>query len=968
MHLLHSALWSQMVPSEKYTSKNGLISDRITAISQDEKGFMWFGSFFGICRYDGIKFEKIALPYKQQNKFVNCLLPAGNKMYAGFLFGGGLAEYDNGKVNSYFIKTRDSISGNEFISMADNLDGGILLGTSLNDIYLFKEGKFQKIIHIPISQANIKVLLKDNHKNIWAGTEHGLFIIPYPYQKSYCYFSTDYIFSMIIDPEQRIWLRTTDGHTTTSYICNGWDVNGLKNIRQLEKSSSSMMVTFKGKIINGLWGIDYKKGLVKINENGISSHYQATLDYTSDLNVLFADRENNLWIANEPGIIKISNLDIKVFPFEEIAAGGGDIIVLNDTVGWATNSKAVYQIHGDRVNKHNLPLLQSDYFGLLFLDHSENLWIGMWNKGVWRTRWSDGKIVEKEFIEEFNHIPIKANEAIADSRGNTWIIGGNGIFHVRGNKIIDHYQPPGDADSMTFVNCFSIDEANQVLWLGDNALGIVKLKYTFGSGNECKYSIAGRIGTKEGLPDTYIRSIYYDKRKNLWVGTRFGGIYRIRETRKGYSIQWCNKQAELSCTRVTDIQPEDTSAVWFATCNGIYKYSYSKDQWQHYNTSNGLLNSEIFRIAIDDDKGFVWASSSQGITKFRTNAASKSEVPLVSITAVNVLGRPDSSALSANNKKYSSDENSIGFSFAGASFIDEKKIRYKYTLEGYDAGWSEPVFTNTVNYASLPPGNYVFKVLAANAEGQWSSEPATFSFVIIRPFYKSPVLAFLLITAGIFIIYVIRIQRLKQRYKIERIRLNIARDLHDDIGSTLGSINLLSKTATRKINNQTNTEEITPIFQKIGESAENTLEAMDDIVWSINPNKDTIYDLVIRMREFAIPLFEAKNIDFSFELEGNKELAVPMNLRRNIFLIYKESIHNILKHSDATNVCVSLYTGHHHFKMSIADNGKGFDATEATSRRNGLKNMQGRAEMAGGIIQFKTSDIGTHVLFEAPIR
>ena len=131
-----------------------------------------------------------------------------------------------------------------------------------------------------------------------------------------------------------------------------------------------------------------------------------------------------------------------------------------------------------------------------------------------------------------------------------------------------------------------------------------------------------------------------------------------------------------------------------------------------------------------------------------------------------------------------------------------------------------------MNYASLPPGNYVFKVLAANAEGQWSSEPATFSFVIIRPFYKSPVLAFLLITAGIFIIYVIRIQRLKQRYKIERIRLNIARDLHDDIGSTLGSINLLSKTATRKINNQTNTEEITPIFQKIGESAENTLEAM----------------------------------------------------------------------------------------------------------------------------------------------
>jgi len=115
IHLLMLA--AQTFPYEKYTSKNGLISDRITAIAQDESGFIWFGSFFGICRYDGRKFEKMELPAQQRNKYVNYLLAANGKMYAGFLFGGGLAEYDHGEVNAYFIAGKDSATANEFTCM-----------------------------------------------------------------------------------------------------------------------------------------------------------------------------------------------------------------------------------------------------------------------------------------------------------------------------------------------------------------------------------------------------------------------------------------------------------------------------------------------------------------------------------------------------------------------------------------------------------------------------------------------------------------------------------------------------------------------------------------------------------------------------------------------------------------------------------------------------------------------------------
>jgi signal transduction histidine kinase len=187
------------------------------------------------------------------------------------------------------------------------------------------------------------------------------------------------------------------------------------------------------------------------------------------------------------------------------------------------------------------------------------------------------------------------------------------------------------------------------------------------------------------------------------------------------------------------------------------------------------------------------------------------------------------------------------------------------------------------------------------------------------------------------------------------------------VGATLGSINILSKTATRKLEKQPEPAEIHSIFQKIGSSAENTLEAMDDIVWSINPDKDKLQDLVIRMREYAIPLLEAKNIEFNFKTEGDLSQTISMNLRRNLFLIFKESIHNILKHSDASYISIFLGIKNQAIHFNIADNGKGFDPKSSTSR-NGVKNMQQRAQAIGAVLKIRSSENGTEINFDSPVR
>ena len=961
-------LLAQIVPFERYTSKNGLVADRITTISQDAQGFMWFGSYFGISRYNGIAFERVALPPSQQNKYVVFLQPAGRKMYAGFLFNGGLFEYDNGRIRSYFIRGEDSASANEFVCMTDEGDGRILVCNSSNKIFRFENGKFSFVFELPNRPLIFpKTILKDSYNNIWVGTEKGLFIISDSCRKMTQLFPNMEVFSIVRKYDGRIWLSRSDGINSITSSYAGW--NGQIVDERIEFADHNLRaVALRSTNPRAIWGVDGARGLFMYNHQRGKTFYDIPLDLHTDISSLFIDRENNIWIANEPGVFKISNFNSKFYPFSEMAAGGGQLHWQNDSVLWASNAKGLYYISADKITKVAFQKPLPDYFTLLLVDNDDNLWLGSWNQGLWKAKYHPGVPMTFEEFSSFGNKKVKPHAMTEDKEKNIWVTGINGVFRIRNGTIRDSYQPLNAAGGASFIVSIVIDEDRRTMWLGDNASGVIEVQYVPRENKPYDYKVVKYIGLKEGMNDTYVRSLYLDHFKNLWVGTRFGGIYRVQQNDRGYTVKNFNAAAGISCTRIADINEEDTVAMWFAACDGMYRYEHATGKWNHYSTSDGVQNSEIYDILPDKKNGYVWSLGGQGVNRL-TPIPGQRVAPLVSITSITVLGKRDTNAMASSSVlRYASDQNSIGFSFAGASFIDEKRILYRYMLEGYDHDWSEPVITNNVNYASLPPGNYVFRVKAANAKGQWSEQPASFAFEIVLPFYKRPWFIFLLITVAIFIIYAIRIQRLRQRYRIEKLRLNIAQDLHDDIGSTLGSINLLSKTAKRRLDKKLAPEEISPIFQKIGESAENTLEAMDDIVWSINPKKDKIEDLLIRMREFAIPLFEAKNLEFDFKANDDHQgKPIPMNLRRNAFLIYKESIHNILKHSDATCASIELYLNSHSFAMCISDNGKGFSKGQP-SNRNGLQNMQSRAALVQGKLEIDSSADGTTVKFEAPVK
>jgi frataxin-like iron-binding protein CyaY len=601
--------------------------------------------------------------------------------------------------------------------------------------------------------------------------------------------------------------------------------------------------------------------LANINDQKIK-YYKIPLDYNSSTKTVYADRENNVWIANEPGILKVSNFNVQSYAFHETAAGGGSIQIENDSSAWLTNSKSLYHITGNDIQKKDFIQPNPSFLGLLHFDQQHDLWMGAWNDGIWRTKWKNGQLASKEFFYHHQNKNIKAPAIVEDLKGNILVGGPNGIFRIQNGKVVEAFHPLSQTGRPAVITTMTLDEKNKILWVGDNATGIIKLQYKV-QRNSSSFKTLSFITAAEGLQDEYIRVLLTDQNHDLWVGTRVGGIYKISDKQERVKVVNYSKPAGVLCTRITDIKLQRTQAVWFATCNGIYKYEYATDKWTHYNTSHGLLNAEVYSIALDAKNNLVWALTAQGVTRLLIDSKEKPVAPLINIVNVNVLGKPDTTALLNSINKFSYSKNSIGFHFTGASFIDEKKIRYKYMLEGYDKEWSEAVTTNSVSYASLPPGTFLFKVIAQNANGQWSDAPAFFKFEIIRPFYRSPWFPFLLLTAVLIVIYFVRIQRLKNRYKIEKLRMSISSDLHDDIGSTLSSISILSDIAAREKNHSQSQD----MMQEIKQSSVTLMEKMDDIVWSINPGNDSIEDLMLRIKRFASRLFEAKEIDYSINID-----------------------------------------------------------------------------------------------------
>jgi two-component sensor histidine kinase len=333
------------------------------------------------------------------------------------------------------------------------------------------------------------------------------------------------------------------------------------------------------------------------------------------------------------------------------------------------------------------------------------------------------------------------------------------------------------------------------------------------------------------------------------------------------------------------------------------------------------------------------------------------------ITSIQLLdkeiGIPSSGELEFNYK-----QNFFTLEFSSFPFLYKDRIEYASKLTGVNDDWIVSQSKNYADYTDLQGGSYDFQI-KARVDGSAWSDVTHLKITIAPPYWKTWWFRILVILIVAGIVYGIYWYRLNQLKKMQQVRNSISSDLHDDVGASLSSINIYSKVAMERM--QASPETVNDLLNQINKNASETMDRMSDIVWSINPNNDTLQSLFNRIKVHCMEVLQASDMEVHYVNELNNDMHIGMNARKNIFLIAKEIINNAAKYSEASELNISVQLKNDTLILLFSDNGKGIQQVE-TKGGNGFRNMRNRVtELQGEIAIESEIGLGTKITIHLPV-
>jgi two-component sensor histidine kinase len=460
-----------------------------------------------------------------------------------------------------------------------------------------------------------------------------------------------------------------------------------------------------------------------------------------------------------------------------------------------------------------------------------------------------------------------------------------------------------------------------------------------------------------------------DRKNNIWVGTRYKGIVQLRhEGGEQYSPMKLDIEHGLTSNWIRSIAEDKNGFMWIGSNLGIDKLVLSDGSFHVFNFSRVNNYFTNINAIVQGHDHSLWFTTSSGVINVFDGETEKTPAPPVYITSVE-LG--DSSF---NYNTYHADkklqlryfQNQAKFEFSAPGFVNEKQILYSYRLlGGVDTSWTMPANLHNVSYASLQPGSYTFEVRTIGWNGTWSV-PANFEFIIRSPFWKTWWFYLIIGFVVLLFFYALYLYRIRQFLKLQKVRNRIATDLHDDIGATLTNINMLSEISRKNLAQPLEAEKF---LSRISEEVTASSQALNDIIWNVNSRNDSMEETLSRMRRYAADLFDNSNTICHLSMQetaAGKKLN--MEQRRDVYLIYKESMNNVHKHATAANVWINIHRQNGNLHLKIKDDGKGFEPSIITDR-NGLKNIRSRTEKWKGSLSVKTAPgSGTDIEIMIPLE
>jgi ligand-binding sensor domain-containing protein/signal transduction histidine kinase len=758
-----------------------------------------------------------------------------------------------------------------------------------------------------------------------------------------------------------------------------------------------------------LWIGIYDKGLLSFDgkqfrlygkEAGLS-HYK--------VRSLAVDREDNLWIGTDggglmkkvrggiTGFSAADGIDETIISFLAEDAELG-ICVATDTrqIGRFDGEKFI-AMRGAKLDNLLDSLLRERtlfyYSSPVLKDHLGEYWFAT-SDGIYRyprLQRLDQLTTAKPTAIYTTKNGLPSNNiyrVLEDSKGDIWVSFlsiWNGLL-CKWERATDSFRIYGKEEGLTASSPISsiCEDRQGNIWFGFGNL-------TYKGGQIARFD--GKrfqlFSKEEGVPEGSIRELFVDTQGRLWIASSRGGLGRIDHP--GASKLDCSTYTiadGLADNEINCVAEDRWGHIYVGMGRGLDRIDPQNNRIRHFKGSDGLTSDDVRKIFRDSQNRF-WIGTSKGLFHFTPEAELPKPAPPIFITRLIIAGeeKPISQAgeTQINRLELESNRNNLQIDFVSPSVSYATTIRYRYKLEGANREWSPLTDLRTIQFANLSPGSYRFLVQAINGEGAASETPASLRFTILPPIWRRWwFLALCSVLCFSFALTIQRFRNTRQRERLqaeaalrqarderlielELVRRRIATDLHDDVGSSLTQISLLSEVAQQRLNGQEAalSEPLSLIARLSGE----LVDAMSDIVWAINPKKDHLSDLSQRMRHFASDVLTMRQIELQFQSPyEEQDVKVGANVRREVFLIFKESINNLVRHSGCSKANVEFRVEDERMVLILSDNGKGFDVTQK-SNGHGLTSLKERCKSLGGELTIDShTGRGTTVSLVVPLK
>jgi len=462
-----------------------------------------------------------------------------------------------------------------------------------------------------------------------------------------------------------------------------------------------------------------------------------------------------------------------------------------------------------------------------------------------------------------------------------------------------------------------------------------------------------------------INSFYEDKVQNiLWMGSDNGLINYDLKTGNSTFI---NEQHGLQNNHIYGLLCDSKGKIWVSTNKGLSCYDPSGKQFRNYDVDDGLQSNEFNTGAFfKSTSGELFFGGINGFNAFYPeNVKDNPNRPIVELCHLMINDEETKTYGNPSCIKYielAYSENTLSFDFSALEFTMHDKNQYRYRLVGTDREWVNAGNKHFARYSNLRPGKYRFLVMASNNDGLWSNAQQLCSIMIQPPWWRTWwAIGILIVLISISIFWIFRnvIERkLKEKQRIiekqmalEEERNRISKDMHDDMGSGLSKIAIMSELLKGNIKDKNGVEAI----DKISKTAHELVDNMSQIIWAMNPDNDHIENILGYLRIFTLDFFEDSGIKCELKFpEIINNITLTQSVRRNLFLVIKETFHNILKHSQADEIKVEVHPDKKKLKVVIKDNGNGFEIDKRKFTGNGLNNMKKRMSAINGNYEIRS--------------